>query len=148
MLQAIALGVRGVFVPTTSAANIPPDVLAVEPRSALKRLRCFLDLAFLDDGDELELQAAVMRLGVDDLVPLRVWTHRLGHAARPPRPLAFRWLANRWGVRPSECLYVPGTEGLAIAARRAGWCVMPGNGGLDLDSLVDRLDAGARPWEA
>ncbi len=150
MLQAIALGIRGVLAPSVSPANIGSDALETDPRSALARLRGFLELALLDTGDETELQAAVTHLGVADLIPLRVWTHRLGHAARPPRPLAFRWLSNRWGVLPSECLYVPGTEDLAAAARRAGWCVMPRptSGLPDLDTLVDRLDAGGRPWEA
>jgi len=149
MLQAIALGVYGVLAPVSSGAKLDRDGVRARSRSSMRRLQSFLDVALLDDGDELELDAIVKNLGVDELVSLRVWTHRLGHAARPPRPLAFRWLSNRWGLRPSECLYVPGTEPLAIAARSAGWCVSPRpvNGFPDLETLVERLDSGARPWE-
>lgn len=144
MLQAVAFGVHGVLIPAVHAAG--HEAVAPALRAPLRRLANILDLALLDDGDELDLQAAVGRLQIDDLVTLRVWTPRLGHAARPPRPLAFRWLANRWGFRPSECLYVAGRTDLEAAARRAGWCVMSSKG-LDVDSLADRLEDGARPWE-
>lgn len=146
MLQAIALGVHGVLAPT---ARTPDDEVAEAARSACARLRSGLELALLDDGDESALEFAVQRLDLHDLVPRRVWIGRLGSQARPPRPLAFRWLANRWGIRPVQCLYVAGCDPLADAARRAGWHVLPFHrlGMQDLHALADRLDAGARPWE-
>lgn len=151
MLQAIALGVRGVLATAPQTSFMLDRNVAAASRSALARLRSGYDLALLDDGDESALETEVQRLDLQDLVPLRVWTPRLGLQARPPRPLAFRWLANRWGVRPVQCLYVAGCDPLAEAARLAGWRVVPfhlhPSGMEDLHTLADRLDAGARPWE-
>jgi beta-phosphoglucomutase-like phosphatase (HAD superfamily) len=82
-------------------------------------------IAFVDSGDPDVLDAVLVRLGLGSLPARRVWTRRLGRDVSPPRPFAFRWLAERWGLRPHHCLYLAGAHAGWQAARQAGWRVEP-----------------------
>lgn len=125
---------------------------ASAPRPAMQRLRSRYRLGVLDTGPGARMEAWISQLAVADLVEQRLWTDDLGHQARPPRRLAFRWLAERLEASSGQCLYVAGTEPLREAARRAGWRVVggatPRAGALDLDTVVDAIDRLAPGEEA
>lgn len=114
---------------------------------ALRFLRASHRLALLDRGPASRMEAWVAGLGVADLVGRRLWTDDLGAQARPPRSLAFRWLAERLDLRPRECLYVPGTSLLRQAALGAGWRVWGDapdpSRCVDLEGLVAAVAEGA-----
>jgi FMN phosphatase YigB (HAD superfamily) len=149
-----ALRATGVILPAAierqvvrAAANAyPRTVLAPEHRQALKQLRVRFRLALLDDGEGARMDPWVRSLGLDSLFERQLWTSDLCRQARSPSPYPFRWLADRFGLRPKECMYVSGAQGLRRAATAAGWRVIEethsGNvETIDLNALADRLDA-------
>lgn len=124
-----------------------PDEL---PREALRALRAGHRLAVLDQGAGSRMDTWLARLGVADLAERCVWTDDLGEQARPPRPLAFRWLASRLGAAPDDCLYVAGRADLRRAALAAGWrtwdsAASDPSRAADLWTLVADLEAAAEP---
>src|SRR5262245_13309395 len=110
-------------------------------------------VAFVDSGDPDVLDAVLVRLGLGSLPARRVWTRRLGRDVSPPRPFAFRWLTERWGLRPYLCLYLAGAQAGWQAARQAGWRVEPPLSSAadepsawdpeDLEAALERLTANA-----
>jgi len=109
-----------------------------EFRAALRDLASHFVVGFLDRGEPDVLDAVLSRLQLQDLGIRRLWTARLGDLARPPRRLAFRWLGERLGIRPSSCLYVAGSSAAWTAAVAAGWNVWPRDAAC-IDTRVD-------PW--
>ena len=110
-------------------------------------------LGFVDNGVPEVMDAVLDRLGLGALPARRVWTRSLGLDVALPRPFAFRWLAERWGLRPQACLYVAGTRAGWEAARQARWRVEPSRSldppdacgweAADLEALLERLAASA-----
>jgi len=99
-------------------------------------------LVFLEKGSRERLSAWLDVLGIADVAERKLCTEDLGHEARPPRPLAFRWIAERLGAPAGRCLYVAGAADLGRAARHAGWQVLdvPAAPGVaDLESLLCEL---------
>ena len=109
-------------------------------RALLAEVAAHHRVTFVDGGDPEVLDAVLVRLGLDALPARRLWTRRLGRDVSPPRPFAFRWLAERWGLRPHLCLYLAGVSAGWQAARQAGWRVEP--------LLCPGLVEDACAWEA
>jgi FMN phosphatase YigB (HAD superfamily) len=123
---------------------VPPPAASL--RSTVRSLVGDLRLVFLDAGDGRRMDAWIANLGLARLAERHVWTDDLGGEARPPSPLAFRWLQDRLGVSASRCLYVAGCPLLRRAALAAGWQVCPGadpspRSCLDLESLSLGLES-------
>lgn len=111
-------------------------------RGLLRELGRDHRLAFVEQGSRVRLSAWLRLLGVADLAARSLCTEDLGHDARPPRPLVFRWLAERLGAPAGRCLYVAGDADLGRAARGAGWQVLDVSSTgrvADLESLLGAL---------
>ena len=114
-------------------------------REWLQPLRGSARLAVLDSGSGRRMDQWLARLGIGDWFERRLWTTDLGGDARPPRPLAFRWIASRIDVPVRDCLYVAGRTELATAARQAGWSVLQLPRPLDPEIDWDAVVAGRSP---
>jgi FMN phosphatase YigB (HAD superfamily) len=114
-------------------------------RNWLQPLRGSARLAVLDTGTGQRMDQWLDRLGISDWFERRLWTSDLGRDARPPRPLAFRWIASRLDVPARDCLYVAGRNELATAARQAGWSVLRLPRPLDPELDWDAVVAGRSP---
>ncbi len=101
----------------------PPCERDPQWQAVLSELGRRFRLALLDAGCADSLEGLREALGLAQLRAL--WTEKLGTAASPPSPLAFRWLARCLDVRPSGCLHVAGTRAAWNGARRAGCRLWP-----------------------
>jgi FMN phosphatase YigB (HAD superfamily) len=132
------LGARRELVLRTRTA--PPRAQTSPHRGAIAALGRSVRVAALDSGLSVRMEAWVQALGLADVFRHRLWTEDLGLAARPPRPLAFRFIARQLDLRPVDCLYVAGHPTLAAAAQRAGFQVValaaPAAPDFDWDTLL------------
>lgn len=103
----------------------PPWMPHQDWPAAVSDLQNRYTVAFLDAGCPDSLEDLRGLLGLRNVKAL--WTERLGTLARPPSPLAFRWLVRRLDSRPSTCLFMAGTDHAWTGARRAGLQVWPGD---------------------
>ncbi len=117
-----------------------PAAESAAVRDWLQPLRGSTRLAVVDSGSGHRMDRWLAHLGIGDWFERRLWTADLGRDARPPRPLAFRWIASRIDVAAHDCLYVAGRAELAAAAQHAGWQVLhlprPLDPAIDWDAVV------------
>ena len=134
-VQLLVIQPRGLLVSRDSAGLSP------EGRDAIRSVAARSTVVLLDHEAPDALERWLAECARESVQAF--WPGRLGRQARPPSPLPFRWLARRFGHRPSECLCVAGSEWLLRGARRAGWqaTLVPGPGGRGGIDLLHELAA-------
>jgi putative hydrolase of the HAD superfamily len=106
-----------------SGARRPEIALYADADQTLTDLRAAgLKTALVSDGPLIAQQAKIEALGLAERLDALILTDAWGPRFWKPHPRAFRELADRFGARPEECLYVADNPAKDFAGpATAGW---------------------------